>query len=140
MAVARPPRAVMCSATDLRAMVSRAARRTAAPASAKASAVAAPIPLLAPAMRATRPCMGRPAPPGTGEVSAAYLGVAGMLMVQAPSGQAVQDGHRDGAVRVQVGLHIAVEGPLAELLGREARQAHVPARVVDEHVVAGAHR
>ena len=59
-ASARPPRAWMPSATALSAVVSRAARTTAAPAAANASAVAAPIPLLAPATSATRPLIGWP--------------------------------------------------------------------------------
>ena len=56
-AMARPPRDLIRSATASRAAVSRAPRTTAAPAAANASAVAAPMPLLAPATRATRPLM-----------------------------------------------------------------------------------
>ena len=55
-ASARPPLASMRLTTDSSAAMSRAPRTTAAPAAANASAVAAPMPRLAPATRATRPC------------------------------------------------------------------------------------
>ena len=56
--IARPPFASIRVTTDRSASASRAARTTDAPAAAKASAVAAPIPLLAPATSATRSRIG----------------------------------------------------------------------------------
>jgi len=58
-ASARPPFASMRLTTVSSAGRSRAPRTTAAPAAANASAVAAPMPRLAPATRATRPSNGR---------------------------------------------------------------------------------
>src|SRR6266536_2080492 len=55
---ARPPRAVISSTTAARCTSSRAATVTAAPAAAKALAVAAPMPRLAPVTIATRPARG----------------------------------------------------------------------------------
>src|SRR6266536_1867055 len=55
---ARPPRAVISSTTAARCTSSRAATVTAAPAAAKALAVAAPMPRLAPVTIATRPAKG----------------------------------------------------------------------------------
>src|SRR5579875_21693 len=137
-AAAWPPRASIRFATDSRAAASRAARTTAAPAAANASAVAAPIPLLAPATSATCPSSGRPY--GAAGVSATAADVVVVMVPGSSHREAVEDRHRRDGVRVQVGDHEAVKARLAELLGGEARQAHVPACVVDEHVVGRADR
>ena len=57
VARARPPRERIRPAMASSAAMSREPSTTAAPAAANASAVAAPMPLLAPATRATRPFM-----------------------------------------------------------------------------------